>query len=190
MGFLTRKELEKMGFRSLGNDVMISDKASFYSPELMSIGSNVRVDDFCILSGSIKLGNYIHISAYCGLYGKGEIEMDDFSGLSPRCTLLSGSDDFSGNYMISPMVSAEYTNVEFGKIKINKFVQIGVGTVVLPNVIIGEGTVVGAMSLVKNSIEEWGIYTGVPVRFLKNREKRLIELSIQFLKNKQKSKTK
>lgn len=183
MGFLTKNELSKIGFKSIGNNVMISDKASFYDPGAISIGSNVRIDDFCILSGKIKLGNYIHISAFCALYGKGEIEIDDFSGLSPRCTLFSASDDFSGQFMISPMVSDEYSNVEFGKIEICRFVQIGAGTVILPKVIIAEGSVIGAMSLVKKNTEKWKIYGGTPIKFLKKREMKIIELSKMFLKH-------
>jgi galactoside O-acetyltransferase len=182
MGFLSKTELNKIGFKSLGNNVFISDKASFYSPGTIIIGSNVRIDDFCILSGNIKLGNYIHISAYCGLYGKGGIEMGNFSGLSPRCTLLSASDDFSGQFMISPMVSEEFTNVQFGKIKIGEFAQIGAGTVLLPNVNIAKGSVVGAMSLVKKNTEEWKIYGGTPAKFLKHRKKNLKDLSKRFLK--------
>jgi len=182
MGFLNKEELNRVGFQSIGNNVMISDKASFYNPATISIGSNVRIDDFCILSGKIRLGNYIHISAFCGLYGKGEIEIDDFSGLSPRCTLFSASDDFSGQFMIGPMVSDKYTNVEFGKIEIGKFSQIGAGTVILPKVIIAEGSVIGAMSLVKKNTEKWKIYGGNPIKFLKNREMKIIELSKMVLK--------
>ena len=48
MSFLTQTQLHNLGFKSLGQNVLISDKASIYSPELISIGSHVRIDDFCI----------------------------------------------------------------------------------------------------------------------------------------------
>lgn len=67
--FLSIEEIKKIGFKSVGNEVYISRFAKFYSPEKMEIGSNVRIDDFCLLSGKIVLGNYIHISAYSALYG-------------------------------------------------------------------------------------------------------------------------
>lgn len=35
----------------------------------MTIGSNVRIDDFCILSGRLEFGSYVHIAAYSALYG-------------------------------------------------------------------------------------------------------------------------
>jgi len=78
MAFLDRKEIESIGFKSVGENVLISDKVSFYNPESMSIGSNVRIDDFFMLSGTITIGNHIHISAYNALYGKFGIKMADF----------------------------------------------------------------------------------------------------------------
>lgn len=171
MAFLSAQELMQLGLKSFGDNVLISDKASIYSPHLISIGSHVRIDDFCILSGEITLGSYIHIGAYCAIYGKFGVQMDDHTGLSPRCTLFSASDDFSGDYLISPMVPDEFTNVTGGLIHIQKYVQIGANTVVLPNVVIAQGVAVGAMSLVKDHLEPWGIYAGVPTQRKKERKK-------------------
>ncbi len=175
MPFLTPPQLQELGFKSIGTNVLISDKASIYSPHLISIGSNVRIDDFCILSGEITLGSYIHIAAYSALYGKFGIIMDDYTGLSPRCTIFSASDDFSGNYLISPMVPDEFTNVTGGVVHIMRYSQIGANTVVLPNVTINEGVAVGAMSLVKKSLDEWAIYAGIPSVKIKNRSKGLLK---------------
>jgi acetyltransferase-like isoleucine patch superfamily enzyme len=177
MGFLNQDQLHSLGFKSLGQNVMISDKASIYSPELMSIGSHVRIDDFCILTGEIKLHNYIHISAYSALYGKLGIELQDYTGLSPRTTIFSASDDFSGKYMISPMVPKELTNVRGGKVVLEKFSQVGSGSVIMPGVKIAEGSIVGAMSFLKISTEPWKIYHGCPAKFFKERHKNIIELS-------------
>lgn len=177
MGFLTEDQLANLGLKSYGDDVLISDKASIYSPELISIGNNVRIDDFCILSGNIILGSYIHISAYSALYGKFGIEMQDYTGLSPRCTIFSASDDFTGNYLISPMVPDEYTNVVGGKVSINRFSQIGAGTTILPNVTIGEGVAVGAMSLINKALVPWTIYAGIPVKPIKKRSQNLLKFA-------------
>jgi acetyltransferase-like isoleucine patch superfamily enzyme len=172
--FYTPKELKSLGIKSYGENVLISRKASIYSPEKISIGTNVRIDDFCILSGSIQLGSNIHVSAYCALYGQFGIEMKDFSGLSPRCTVLSASDDFSGNYLIGPMIPEKYTHVTGGKVLIEKYVQIGAGNIILPDVVIGEGVTTGALTLINKSLESWSIYVGSPARFLKARSKGLL----------------
>ena len=73
--FFNEEELNKMGFKSIGKNVLISKKASIYSPEKIKIGDHVRIDDFTILSGNITIGNYVHISAYVALYGRFGIEI-------------------------------------------------------------------------------------------------------------------
>lgn len=173
--FYSEDELKSMGFRSYGENVLISRKASLYSVEKISIGNNVRIDDFCILSGSISLGNYIHVAAYTALYGGNEgIVMGDYSNLSSRCAIYALSDDYSGEYMTNPMVPAEYTGVVEQKVVFGKHVIIGTGSTVLPGVCLNEGVAVGSMSLVKESLAEWGIYAGVPCKFIKKRKRDLL----------------
>ena len=174
--FYTTDEISSLGFKFVGENVLISKKASFYGIENISLGNNVRIDDFCILSGKITLGSHIHISAYCALYGTYGIEMQDYTGLSPRCTVFSATDDFSGNYLISPMVDKELTNVSGGKVLIEKFSQIGAGTVILPKLTIEEGVAVGAMSLVNKTLTKWTIYAGIPAKKIKERDKGLLKL--------------
>ncbi len=174
--YYTEEDLALMGFKSIGKNVLISKRASFYGRENISLGNNVRIDDFCILSGNIKIGNNVHIAAYCGLYGRFGIYMEDYTGLSIRCTLLSASDDFSGEYLVGPTIEPYKTNVTGGEITLRKHVIIGLHSVVLPNVHIGEGTVVGAMSLVNKNLKEWGVYFGVPVKRINERSKKLLRL--------------
>lgn len=176
MAFLNENQIKDLGLKHYGENVLISDKASIYNPQEITIGSNVRIDDFCILSGNIILGNYIHIAAYSALYGKFGIEMEDFTGLSPRCTVFSASDDFSGDYLISPMVPEEYTNVTGGKVRIKRFTQIGAGSIILPDITIEEGVAVGAMSLIKKNTEAWQIYAGSPAKIIKPRKKNILKL--------------
>ncbi len=171
--FYTQEELAILGLKSYGNNVLISRKASIYSPEKITIGDNVRIDDFCILSGNIILGSYIHISAYCALYGAEGIEMQDHTGLSARVTIYSAVDDFSGEYLLGPQHDEALTNVTGGKVLIEPFVQVCASCVILPNLTIGEGAVVGAMSFVKQSLAPWTVYAGIPVKSIKKRSKGL-----------------
>lgn len=175
--FLSEDELKAIGFKSYGSNVRISRKASIYGAEKISIGDNVRIDDFCILSGNIILGSNIHISAYVALYGAMGIELKDFTGISPRSTIYSAMDDFSGEYLIGPIHPEDKTNVTGGKVTLEKYVQIGCNSVIFPNVTVEEGSVVGAMSLVKKTLPAWGIYTGIPVKKLKNRDQKLINFT-------------
>lgn len=174
--FYTNEELIELGFKSVGKNVLVSRNAKFYGISNIEIGNNVRIDDFCILSGQIILGSHIHISSYCALYGANIIEMEDYTGLSPRCTVLSASDDFSGDFLISPMVDMTKTNVTGGKVLIKRYSQIGAGCIIFPDLTIENGVAVGAMSLVRHSLKEWCIYAGIPTKKIKDRNKGLLEL--------------
>jgi galactoside O-acetyltransferase len=181
--FLNEEELDKIGFKSLGESVLISKMARIYLPELISIGSNVRIDDFVILSGDITLESNIHIAPYSALIG-GErgagIVMKNYSGLSSRVTIYSISDDYSGEFMTNPTIPLNYTNVKKGKVVIQEYVIIGATSVILPGVEIGEGTAVGAMSMVIKSLPEWKICRGIPARPVMDRSKKIKELEKQY----------
>lgn len=172
--FYSEEELASIGFKSYGKNVLISRKASIYSPGKISLGNNVRIDDFCILSGTITIKNNVHISAFCGLYGGGEIIIGNYSGCSQRCLLISASDDFSGEFMVGAVIPDEFKNVTYGKIELKDYVQLGANTVVLPDVLINEGAVTGAMSLVNKDLDEWSVNYGVPCKYQKERKRGLI----------------
>jgi len=172
--FLSRIEIEKIGFASIGKNVHISRNASFYGVDKIHIGNNVRIDDFCILSGNIKVGSNIHISAYCALYGSYGIELCDYSGMSPRSIIFSASDDFSGDSLIGPLVAKEYQKIIGGKVTLSRFCQLGAASIVLPNCELKEGAVTGAMTLVTKDLEPWTIYGGAPAKALKKRKKNLL----------------
>ena len=174
--FYTEEELKDLGLKSFGSNVKISRFARFYGSEDISIGDNVRIDDFCILSGHITIGSHIHISAYVALYGAMGITLEDYSGISPRSTIYSAMDDFSGDYLVGPIHSNEKINVQGGPVILRKYTQVGANCVVFPNAEIAEGAVVGAMSLVTKSLEPWTINFGVPTKVIKKRSRKLLDL--------------
>ena len=113
--FYSREDLIKIGFKSLGENVLISDKASIYGASNIEIGSNVSIDDFCIISsgdGGIIIGNYVHIACYAHLIGSGQIIVEDHAQISGKVSIYSSSDDFSGEFLIGPTVPKEMTNVK------------------------------------------------------------------------------
>lgn len=175
--FYTNEELIELGFGSLGENVLISRKASFYSPEKMCFGNNVRIDDFCVLSGTVVLGNYVHIAAGALLYGhEAGITFEDYSTISSRGAVYAVSDDYSGEHMTNPTVPEEYLGLIHAPVHVGKHVIIGTGSTVLPGVCLGEGCSVGAMSLVNKDTEPWKIYAGIPAAVLRDRSRNLLEL--------------
>jgi dTDP-4-amino-4,6-dideoxy-D-glucose acyltransferase len=178
MGYLTSEQIVKLGFASIGDNVLLSDKASYYNCRNIWLGNNVRIDDFCVLSageGGIAIGNYIHVAVYCSIMGNGKITMEDFSGLSSRVSIYSSSDDYSGFAMTNPTVPSKFTNVQHADVRIGRHVIIGAGSVVLPGVNIEEGVAIGALSLVKKNCRSFGIYIGVPAKRISDRKHNLLE---------------
>lgn len=182
MSYYTEKELEMMGFKFLGSNVKISNKASIYDLDKMSVGNNSRIDDFCVLSGKVTIGNNVHIAPYCLVAGgeKGII-FEDFSGLAYKVQVFTQSDDYSGKTMTNPTVPEMYKNEHKREVVLKKHVIVGAGSMILPGVTLAEGTAIGAMSLVRKSTDSWSIYLGNPAVKLKNRSKDLLDLEKKYL---------
>ena len=185
MAYYSRSSLEKMGFKFLGENVKISDKASIYDPELIEIGDNSRIDDFCVVSGNIKIGSYVHITPFCLLAGgeKG-IVIEDFSALAYRVQVFTQSDDYSGETMTNSTVPQKYKHEFKSKILLKRHVIVGAGSIIMPGVTVAEGCSIGALSLVLESTMPWGIYVGSPAKRLKDRKKSLLQLEKKFLSEK------
>ncbi len=181
-GFYSEQELKELGISKIGKNVLISNKCSIYQADMMEMGDNVRIDDFCILIGKIKLGSNIHIGAFCHLSGGAGIVMNDYSGLSQRCSLYTQSDDYSGRSMTNPTIPEKFKEVQSGEIVIGRHVIIGSSSVILPGVSIGEGASVGAMSLVNRSLEAWTMNAGIPCRAIRRREKDILKLEKEYEK--------
>lgn len=184
MGTLTREQIELMGFARVGENTRLSDKASYYNCANISIGDNVRIDDFCVLSagtGGIEIGNYIHVAIYSSLIGSGKIVLKDYSNISSRVSIYSSNDDYSGMSMTNPMIPAGFTNVCNADVIVGRHVIVGAGSVILPDVELETGVAVGALSLVNRNCREFGIYSGVPARRIKERSRNLLSLERQLL---------
>ena len=179
--FYSEEETKKLGFQMIGKNVKISRKACIYGAENIVIGNNVRIDDFCILSGKIKVGDYIHIAAYSALYaGDAGIIIQDFTNISSKVVIYAVSDDYSGEYMTNPLIPEKYKNTIKKEVFIEENVIIGSGCTILPGVTLKEGSSFGSMSLVKNNSEPWSVNVGIPAKKIKDRKKQLLDLEKQF----------
>ena len=127
--FYTPEELKKLAFKAIGKDVLISRYARIYSVKDIEIGSNVRIDDFCLLSGKVKIGNHVHISAFASLCGgdKG-IVLEDFVNISEKVAIFAKTDDFSGATLTNPTIPDKYKNVFEAEVILKKHAIVGVGS--------------------------------------------------------------
>jgi galactoside O-acetyltransferase len=184
--FYSVEELRELGFKSIGKNVLLSRKTSLYGVSRISIGSNVRIDDYCVISagaGGIDIGNYVHIAVFVSLQGEGNITLEDYCGVSSRTAVYSSNDDYLGVFMSNPMVPDEYKGVNVADVRIGKHVLIGSSSVVLPGVTLKLGSAVGALSLVNRDCEEFTIYKGNPAKPIADRSRNLLELEKRFVQS-------
>jgi galactoside O-acetyltransferase len=179
MPWLDNKQLSSLGLAAVGDDVLIDSDARFIGASRIRIGSHVRIDAFSILSagaGGITIGNHVHIAVQCFLTGAAPIEFEDFSAISGRTLVYSSTDDYSGAALTGPMVPDQFRNVISAPVRLARHALVGAGSVILPGVVLGEGSAVGAMSLVREDVPPFTIVAGVPARRLEARSRRLLEL--------------
>ncbi|VEI18119.1 putative lipopolysaccharide biosynthesis O-acetyl transferase WbbJ [Serratia plymuthica] len=184
MGYYSESELSDFGFKSIGTNVKISKKTSFYNCSNITIGNNVRIDDFCIISAGefgVYFGNNIHMGVYSSIIGAGKVIVHDFANISSKVSIYSSNDDYSGNYMTNPTIPVEYTNVRHDSVVIQKHVIVGSGCVILPGVTLSEGAAIGALSLVNDDCEAFYIYAGTPIKRIKKRERGLLDLEREMI---------
>ena len=182
MAFLNSDQLAAFGFKRVGKNVRVSDKASIYNPENIESGDNSRIDDFCVISGLVIIGRNVHIAVFCNVAGgERSVFLSDFSGLAYGCHVFSQSDDYSGRSLTNPTVPDQYKYETKERILIERHSIVGACSIILPGVTLGEGTAVGAKSMVTKSTLPWSVYFGIPAKKIKNRSRELLEFEKIYL---------
>ncbi|CAN5352766.1 acyltransferase [soil metagenome] len=169
--------------KKIGEDVFISSFAEIKRPHLVSIGNHVAIDSGFYLTTAAEIGDYVHISAHVAIIG-GEhafLKMGNFTNIAAGGKIICGSDEFLGEGLITaPGIPMEYRdNLKIASVNFNDFANTGASVTILPGVTLGEGSVIGACSLVTKDTEPWTIYKGIPAKPFKKRPK---EKMIEFAK--------
>jgi galactoside O-acetyltransferase len=189
-GYYGSEELRTFGFAAVGDDVRIGKTCTIIGLANITIGSHVRIDDRVTMiaaKGRLSIGSYIHIGESCYLTATGGITLSDFSGLSQGVRIYSVTEDYNGDHLTNPTVPQEFLGMEPAPVVLAKHVIIGSGSVILPGCTIGEGSSVGALSLVTKSLDAWGVYVGAPAKFAKARSKKLLDLEQRLIAAQRKS---
>jgi acetyltransferase-like isoleucine patch superfamily enzyme len=178
------EELKEMGFGHVGKNVSIAKNCLIRGLENIFLGDCVRIDGFCTITAPSKqvvIGSYIHIGSHCTLLGGSGIILNDFCGLSHGVMIFTSSEDFSGKSLTNPTIPSHFRKVISGPVVLEKHVIIGAGTIILPKVTMGEGSAVGALSLVRKNLLPWTIYIGNPAKRIATRSQDLLNLEKAFL---------
>jgi galactoside O-acetyltransferase len=161
--------------KRIGDDVRISDLAFIARPELMEVGSHIAIDMWTYISTQLVLGDYIHIAPSVSIIGGAiaSLTMEDFTNIGSGSRVVCASDDFLQG-LISPVVPIEHRTVINKPVVFKKYSTLGVNCTVLPGVTLGEGSIVGANSVVTKDTEPWMVYAGSPAKPIKVRDKERI----------------
>lgn len=68
------------------------------------------------------------------------------------------------------------------EIKIGNDVYMGIDTIIMPGVVIGNNVIIGARSVVTKNLESNGVYAGTPAKYIKSVEEYLEKLKTESLK--------
>jgi galactoside O-acetyltransferase len=181
--FLARADLEKLGLKACGRNVLIHNSCVLVNCAKISIGDNVRIDAFTLISvsGGLEIGSHLHISTHVLIVGNEPVVLSDFANLASGSKIFSSSDDFSRSGLLGPTLPADKRATIDAPVTLARHVVVGAGSIVLPGAEIGEGATVGALSLVKGVLKPWTVYAGVPARPIKARDRTALELEKSYL---------
>jgi acetyltransferase-like isoleucine patch superfamily enzyme len=179
----------KFKFKSVGKNVEIGSNVYFRYPELVSLGDNVIIDDFCYFTTSLDIGNFVHIGPHCSVIGgkDSKLIMRDFSGFSAGCRIICSSDDYTTG-LTNPCIPQKYrSSGKSGIVELKKHAVLGTNTIIQPHVTLEEGAATGSGTLVRENLDPWSIYVGSPARKINKRDRESILTSekefIESLKN-------
>jgi acetyltransferase-like isoleucine patch superfamily enzyme len=169
--YYAEPELRNLGI-PCGENVRIHRSVCFFGDNV-TIGSNVRIDCFCVITSKlpVTIGSYVHLGIGVTILGAGGVVIEDFAGLSPKVSVFTTSDDYTGGHLTNPTVPFEYRKVKEGPVRIGRHAIVGASTVILPGVSLGKGASVGALCLVRKSIPDFAVAAGSPTRIIGQRDR-------------------
>ena len=159
---------------------IVSPHARFYTTRLV-VGRNTRIDDGCIITGNVEIGDYVHIAANCLITGTAGVVIGNYTGIAAFTSILTATDDFSGRSMVGPTVPTKYRKfLKRGQVIIGRNVIVGSHSVVMPGIVLNDGCGIGAHSLVKQDCDADTLYGGVPAKKIKPRSQDVWTLTREF----------
>ena len=121
----------------------------------------------CHVGKNTFFGDYVRMdTSYAHM-----IYIDDYAHITSGCRLLCHQRDLTG-YCVGD--NAADLGYRTGEIHIGKGVMVGMETIIMPGVTIGDGAIIGAGSIVTKDIPAWTIATGRPAKVIKSIPERVI----------------
>lgn len=156
----------------IGTDVVVDANTKFVRPELVELGNHVAIDWGFYCTTALKVGDYVHISPHVAVIGGRQtgLVIENFCFISVGARMVCGSEHFHGAGLIGPLIPDEFKDEQtLEPIVMQAFSGVCANSVVMPGVVMAEGSILGANSFLKENTQPWTIYAGSPARPIKIR---------------------
>ena len=128
---------------------------NFMTGHRVTIRENTRIGDSCLVGTLCDLQGELTMGSYCRLYSNVHIaqnsHLGNFVSLYPFCVMTN--DPYPPSTNVKGASIGDYT-------------QVGVHSVILSNIKIGENCVIGANSVVNTKLADFSFATGDPIKIL------------------------
>jgi acetyltransferase-like isoleucine patch superfamily enzyme len=191
LGLVIRKALYPMLLGSCGRNVVFGQHVVVRHPHKIHIGSDVVIDDHCLLDAKgesnrgITIGDGVFVGRNSILSCKnGDIELGDRANIGFNCEVFSASRVTIGKSVLMAAYGyviggdhdfsdpsktvLEQTRTSAG-VAIGDGVWLGAGAKILDGVTLGDGAVIGAGAVVRESVPAAAIAVGIPARIVASR---------------------
>jgi len=192
LGFLLRKWTYPWILGKVGKGVLFGHHITFRHPQKITIEDGAVIDDYCMLDAKghhnqgMKIGKNVFIGRQSILYVKdGDIVLEDDVNIGHRCIIFSSNQLKIGegtllaaeccvmsggayDYRSEVRFSEQEGMISKGSLTIGTNCWLGAKVVVLDGASIGDGSVIGAGSVVTKPVPSRSVAVGVPAKVVKS----------------------
>jgi acetyltransferase-like isoleucine patch superfamily enzyme len=165
---LMRRAIWRALARKFGNGVRIGSGVDFTHLETFEIGDGVFIGAQAYIQGRFdgvtKIGNHVWIGPQT-YFDARHLIIEDHVGWGPGAKVLGSV--HTGFPVDQPIIQ---TDLKICPVHVQAWADIGTGSILLPGVTVGRGSIVGAGAVVTRDVPPFAIVSGVPARFLRWRD--------------------
>jgi acetyltransferase-like isoleucine patch superfamily enzyme len=144
-------------------------KIVVYDGGTLVIGENTSIDRLCEIiiekDSSLKIGDNVFIGSHANIRVTGNMEIGNDCRIAQFVSLINGNYGF-----VKKDILIRNQQYEKGFLLIEDDVWIGVGSIILPNLTISKGAVLGAGTVISKDVPEYSVVVGNPQKIIKARE--------------------
>lgn len=153
---------------AIGSNVIFEEGTRVIHPESLELGNNIYVGHNtilqCYFKNRMRIGDNAFIGPNCFFHSAGGITIGKNVGLAAYTKIITSVHEESD--LETPI---SFNEIVFNEVIIEDNVHVGIGTIILPGVRIGEGAQIGAGAVVTKDVPKYAVSVGVPAKVIRIR---------------------